>query len=343
MMQHNGKTGILLINTGSPNEPTVPATRAFLAEFLSDPYVMDMPAPMRWLLLNALILPCRPRRSAEVYRRIWTPAGSPLRVGMEKLKTGLQARLPEAEIVVAVRYGCPSIREGLGALAARGVNRIVVAPLYPQYAAATTGSALSAVYRHAAGRWNVPSLSVLPPFYAAPEFVDAWVAVARPLLDAFRPGHVLLSYHGLPERHIRKGDPSGAHCLKRPDCCDDIGDANRFCYRAQCVATTRAVAERFGWTPDAYTVCFQSRMERRTPWLQPATADTLQQLLDRGVKRVAVLCPSFVVDCLETIEDIGMTARDHFLARGGEAFEWIPSLNDHPVWLDALAAILGRL
>lgn len=342
-MSPGQKTGILLINTGSPDAPTVRGTRVFLEEFLSDPYVMDIPAPMRWLLLHGAILPFRAKRSSEAYQRIWTPAGSPLRVTMEKVRCGLTERLAGAEIAVGMRYGNPSIPEALAALLERRVSRIVAAPLFPQYAAASTGSALNAVYRELSARWNVPPVSVLPPFYAEPGFIASWAAAAQPVLDAARAEHVVLSYHGLPERHVRKSDVSGGHCLRDGACCDVIGDANRFCYRAHCMATSRALAARLGWSADAYTVSFQSRLGRRTPWLQPATSDVLAELPRRGVKRVTVLCPSFVVDCLETLEEIGEGGRALFLGHGGEVFALVPSLNDNPPWLDALAAMLGEL
>jgi len=342
-VQGNEKAGILLINTGTPAAPTAASVRAFLRDFLSDARVMDMPAPIRWVLLNTIILPFRPRHSAEAYRRIWTDDGSPLRVISKELQAGLKVRIPHAEIALGMRYGKPSIAEGLDTLLARHVDRVIAAPLFPQYASATTGSALEEVYKQAATRWNVPPISVLPAFYAAPEFLDAWAAVSRPLLEAFRPDHIVLSYHSLPERHIRKGDPTGRHCLATPDCCERLVPANRNCYRAQCFATTRALAGRLNWANDTYSTCFQSPLGRRSSWLQPATQEVLTRLARDGVKRVAVLCPSFVADCLETLEEIGLAARDQFLADGGEALERIPCLNAHPAWLDALAGLLNGL
>jgi len=339
-MNPNEKLGVLLINTGTPAAPTVAAVRAFLRAFLADPLVMDVPAPARWALVNLIIAPLRGPRAARAYQRIWTEDGSPLAIISRELEAGLSERLPEAEVAVAMRYGAPSIAEGLEALVGRGVNRIVAAPLFPQYAAATTASALDELNRQAALRPNAPPIAALAPFYAAPAFIGAWAAVGRPVLDAFRPDHVVLSYHGLPERHVRKTDPTGRHCLATPDCCDAIVPANRQCYRAHCFATSRALADRLDWAEGAYTVCFQSRLGRRTPWLGPPTATVLTQLAHGGVKRLAVLCPSFVVDCLETLEEIGQVARDQFLADGGEAFQLIPCLNAHPAWVDALAELL---
>lgn len=331
--------GVLLVNLGTPDAPRAPEVRRYLREFLSDPRVLDISPLGRWLLLNLIILPRRPARSAEAYRKIWTAQGSPLLTHSRDLCERVRAALPGLEVELAMRYGRPSIRAGLAALRARGCERIVVFPLYPQYAASSTGSTLEAVYREAARLWNTPYISVVPPFYADEGFIAAFAEVAAPVLAELQPDHVLYSFHGLPERHMHKSDDTGAHCLRRADCCDAIVAANRHCYRAQCYATARALGARLGLAPEATTVSFQSRLGRAV-WIRPYTDVVLPELARRGVRRVAVFCPAFVADCLETLEEIGMRAEADFKAAGGEALRLIPSLNAHPAWVRAAAELI---
>lgn len=340
-MHVDEKVGILLLNTGTTAAPRPRETRAYLREFLSDPRVMDVAAFKRWLIVNCFILPFRPRRSAEAHAKIWTDEGSPLLVISRQVRAGLKERLPGPEIELGMRYGQPSIASGFDVLLGRNVERVIVAPLFPQYSSAATGSALECVYKLAAQRWNVPPISVLPPFYDDPGFLDAWVAVSRPVLEDFRPEHILVSYHGLPERQVLKSDPTGNHCLVAPDCCDHAVPANKNCYRAHCIATTRALAERLKLQEGTYTTTFQSRLGSE-PWLTPATDQMVSNLAERGVKRLAVVSPAFVADCLETLEEIGIRAKESFLEAGGAAFCLVPCLNSHPAWLDALAAMLQR-
>ncbi|HSJ96049.1 MAG TPA: ferrochelatase [Myxococcota bacterium] len=327
---------MLLVNLGSPDAPTPRAVRRYLREFLGDPRVLDIPAVPRRLLLEGSILPTRPRASAAAYAKVWTPEGSPLVVYGRALRDALAKRLGAGFVVeLAMRYGVPAIPAALARLAEADCRRIVVVPLFPQYSAAATGSAVEAVYRAAGARWNTPPLDVLDSFYDDPAFIAALAAVARDVPDA-RPDHLLLSYHGLPERQIRKSDVSGAHCFASKDCCDTIGRANRFCYRAQCVATSRALAGALGVREQDWTISFQSRLGR-TPWIRPYTDEILPFLRDRGVRRLAVMCPSFVADCLETLEEIGIRGREQWLSLGGEDLVLIPCLNAHPAWVEALA------
>jgi protoporphyrin/coproporphyrin ferrochelatase len=341
-MKEQERVGIILINTGTTAAPRTAETREYLREFLSDPRVLDMPAAKRWLLLNGIILRKRPAESAKAYAAIWTDEGSPLIVLSEQLRAALEERLPHAVIRLGMRYGEPSIPRAMDALTTEGVDRIIAAPLFPQYTSAANGSALELVYKLAAGPWNVPALSALPAFYDDSGFLDAWRAVAGPALSAFQPDYVLLSYHGLPERHVRKSDATGTHCLTHPDCCDTISTVNQYCYRAQCVATSRALAARLGLTPENHSTSFQSRLGRE-PWLTPPTDEVIVDLARRGVKRLAVLCPAFVTDCLETVEEIAIRGKDSFLEAGGEAFKQVPCPNAHPAWVDALAAMLRRI
>lgn len=335
------RTGILLVNTGTTAAPTTGATRAYLREFLSDARVLDLAAPLRYFILYGFILPFRPRKSAEAYAAIWGEEGSPLLAVSRACRDAIQERFPEADVALAMRYGQPSLLAALDELMADPVDRIVVVPLFPQYASATTGSVLERVYSLVKSRWNVPSLSVVPPFFDDTGFLDAWRAVAAPVLEAVNPDHVLMSYHGLPERHVRKSDPTGRHCLERDGCCAVLGSENRYCYRAQCLATSRAIAERLALAPGRYSVSFQSRLGRDA-WLTPATDQRVPELAREGVKRLVVLCPAFVADCLETLEEIGLRARESFLEAGGEEFQLVPCLNVHAAWLDALEGLIRR-
>jgi ferrochelatase len=338
-MRPGPKLGVLLINVGTPDAPRAAEVRRYLREFLSDPRILDISAVGRWLLLNLIILPFRPRRSALAYRSVWLPEGSPLMHYSRRLVEALRAAMPEADIELGMRYGEPSLERGLDALRARGCDRIVAVPLYPQYAASTTGSSVEALYRAAGEPWNTPFLTVVPPFYDHPDFIDAVARVGAPVLEDFRPDHVMFSFHGVPERHVRKSDPSGMHCLVQPGCCDAIGPTNRNCYRAHCVATAGALRDRLGLKLEDTTISFQSRLGR-TPWIKPFTDDEIVALARRGVRRLAVFCPAFVADCLETLEEIGIRAAESFTAAGGEALRLVPCLNDHPVWVRALATII---
>lgn len=339
MPARDEKRGVILINTGTPDSPEAPDVRAYLRQFLSDPRVIDISPLMRWLLLNLVILPFRPKRSAHAYKQIWTDAGSPLIVNSEAFRDALAEAVPEVEVAVGMAYGKPSLGEAVETLLGRGVDRLVFVPMFPQYASATQGSVLEAAYRTVGSRKNVPPVSVLRPFYGDAGFLDAWAKVAGPALAEFQPDHVMMSFHGLPERHILDSDETGRHCLRSDDCCDRYLDANTSCYRAHCLATARGIAERVGLDGEGYTVCFQSKLGRGK-WLQPATNELLVGLAKDGVKRLAVISPAFVADCLETLEELGIRGRDSFLENGGEAFMLVDSLNDHPAWVSALAALL---
>ncbi len=240
-----------------------------------------------------------------------------------------------------MRYGEPSLAGALSRLRAVGAERVRVLPLYPQYAATSTGSAFARVAELAAGAWDPPALELMPAFYDDPGFVAAWTEVAGGPLSGFAADHVLFSFHGLPERQIRKSDPTRGHCLARADCCDAPGPALARCYRAQCAATARALAASLELRPPAWSLSFQSRLGR-TPWIRPFTDEVLPALAARGAKRLAVLCPSFVADCLETLEEIGIRGRAQWREAGGDELLLVPSLNAHPAWVSALAARLRR-
>ena len=330
--------GALLINLGTPDAPRSPEVRTYLREFLSDPRVIDINPVGRKLLLEAVILPFRPAKSAAAYRQIWTAQGSPLLVESQALASRVRETLG-IPVELGMRYGNPSIASALSRLVAARVDSIVVAPLYPQYSSAATGSSLEEVFR-AAGKLDVvPALSVVPPFFANPAFIESFARQGEPVLAREKPDHVLFSFHGLPERHVKRTDPTGLHCLQSAGCCDKLVDANRDCYRAQCFATARSLAARLALPDNGHTVCFQSRLGR-TPWIKPYTDLVLPELAAKGLKRLAVFCPAFVADCLETLEEIGIRAQEQWRSLGGESLALVPSLNATAPWVDALAAMV---
>lgn len=332
--------GVLLLQLGTPDSTEVGDVRRYLREFLSDPRVLDIPAPARALLLNAVILPFRPRRSAEQYRKIWTEEGSPLLVHTQDLAEGLRRRLGDGyTVVVGMRYQNPTIESALAELATAGCEKIVIAPMFPQYSSAAYGSAVARALEVAASDWNVPATITISPFYDDAGFVDSVAAIARPLLEQFRPDHVLFSYHGLPESQIRKSDRSGDWCLQRSDCCESLRDENRFCYRAQSFATTRALTDELGIDDSRYSTAFQSRLAGQK-WIEPYTDGVLDDLYTGGVRRLAVLTPSFVADCLETLEEIGIRLRRQWEGIGGEDLLLVPCVNASAHWTDALAAMV---
>ena len=330
------RLGLLLVNLGTPGSPSIGDVRRYLREFLSDPRVIDGPRGARWLAVASAVL-FRAPKSAAAYRAIWTPEGSPLLRNGVALRDAVAERLGERAVVeLGMRYGRPAIRGALERLLAADVERIVVLPLFPQYASASSGSALERVLRIAGELECVPELETLGEFYDAAGFVAALADVARPRLEAFGGDHLLMSYHGLPERQVRKSDATGAHCLQADDCCERIGPANRRCYRAHCAATSRALAAALELESGTWSMSFQSRLGR-IPWIRPYTPDVLSQFARGGVKRLAVICPSFVADCLETLEEIGIRAREQWRALGGEALELIPCVNAHARWADTVA------
>jgi protoporphyrin/coproporphyrin ferrochelatase len=332
--------GLLLVNLGTPDAAEASAVRRFLREFLGDPRVLDLHPLGRWLLLHLIILPFRSSRSARAYRTIWTEKGSPLMVYSKELAAAVAERLSgEYAVELAMRYGNPSLPDAVARLRARGVRDFTVLPLYPQEAPSSSGSSLARTYEVLSEPWDVPTVRAVPAFFGHPGFLDAFARVARPVIQEARADHVLFSFHGVPERHVRRSDASGRHCLASVECCDVLTDINRHCYRAQCFATARALAGRLGLGPEGWSVSFQSRLGRE-PWVSPYTDVVLPELAARGVRRLAVMCPAFVADCLETLEEVAIRGREQFLASGGESLTLIPSLNAHPAWVETVVRLV---
>ena len=319
------KAGVLLVNLGTPEAPTPRALRTYLAEFLGDPRVIEYPRWLWWLILHGVILRIRPRRSAHAYQRVWTAQGSPLRVGSEALAAALQDELARrmpgpVQVALAMRYGQPSVKTQIERLQREGVRRLLVLPLYPQYSATSTGSVLDAVAEcFKTLRWP-PELRVVNDYHDDPGHIDA---LARSIEDWWRTNgrgdRLLLSFHGIPERYVKAGDP----------------------YLLQCGATARLLRERLGLSPSELLVSFQSRVGRE-PWLQPYTDATVRELAAQGVRRLDVACPGFAVDCLETLEEIAMQNREFFIEAGGKELRYIPALNDSRGQVDSLAALALR-
>jgi len=331
------RRAILLGNLGSPDSPDVADVRRYLDQFLMDGRVLDVPWLVRRFILSAFILPKRPHASAHAYRSIWWDEGSPLIVLSRRLAAAVQERV-EDPVALCMRYGNPSAHAALAELRERAgddLEEILFVPLYPHYAMSTVETAVIDVRQALARMLPRVRLTVLPPFFDHPRYIEALVDSARPHLEGGYD-HLLFSYHGLPERHLRKTDPTGKHCLASEACCASPSRAFGTCYRAQVLRTTAAFVERAGIPAQRHGVAFQSRLGR-DKWLDPMTESEIRRLAHAGVKRLLVICPAFVSDCLETLEEIGMRGKEIFLAEGGESFAQIPCLNTHPLWVEALA------
>lgn len=332
-------TGVLLINLGTPDAPTPEAVGRYLREFLMDGFVIDVPKPLRWFLVHVMIVPRRKTQSAKAYQKVQLPEGSPLLVYTREFAQKVAAQLAATDdryvVEYAMRYGHPSIKSALEKLRAHDVSRIIVMPLYPQYAESSFETAVVETKKRAEEAGLVDRLVLFPPFYDRPEFINAYSNHVAEAVKGEAIDHFVFSFHSLPVRHLKRLDRSGQHCAIRSDCCLEIGAVNKNCYRAQCMFTARAMAADLGLSEGAYAVSFQSRLGR-AEWIGPQTEDMLRTLAARGVKRVAVTCPSFVADCLETVEEIGIRARDAFIRAGGEELRLIPSLNSDPAWIDAV-------
>ncbi|CAN5311680.1 ferrochelatase [soil metagenome] len=319
-----GRTAVLLVNLGTPDEPTPAAVRRYLNEFLSDPRVVEIPALLWWFILHLAILPFRSRKSAEKYAAVWTGDGSPLAVHTQKqarlLRGYLGERGHQVEVLHAMRYGNPSLPDTLSKLKNAGFERILILPAYPQYSATTTASTLDAVARHFAEVRHVPEWRFVKHYHDDPGYISALKeSVLAHWQSNGRPAKLIMSFHGLPKRNLSLGDP----------------------YFCECQKTARLLATALGLTEEQYAVCFQSRLGK-AEWLQPYTTATVRKLAKEGVKRIDVICPGFPSDCLETLEEIAIEARKDFLTAGGTEFNYIPCLNESHAWITALAVIAEK-
>lgn len=324
------------MNLGSPDSTEVKDVKRYLDEFLMDERVIDKPWLLRALLVKGIIVPFRAPKSAEAYRSIWTKEGSPLILLTEQLAKALDEQIEEP-VVIAMRYGNPSPKAAFDALVAAhpDLEEVVAVPMYPHYAMSSYETAVAYANEvHEKGGYAF-KLTTIKPYYDHPDYIEALAESIRPSL-AQDFDHILLSYHGVPERHIRKGDITGSHCLKVANCCETPSAAHQYCYRHQCLITSKLVMEKLGVPQEKWSMSFQSRLGR-DPWLQPYTAKRFEELPKAGVKKLLVACPAFISDCLETLEEIAEEGKEIFEHNGGEHFQMIPCLNVHPLWVKALA------
>lgn len=337
-MAQFGKTGVLLVNLGTPDEPQRSAVYRYLKQFLLDRRVVDYNWFARNLLVRGIIAPFRSGKSAKAYRDLWTENGSPLKYYGQVLAREVQHQLGEEFVVeLAMRYQKPSVPAAIERLMKAQVSDIIVLPLFPQYASATTGSVHEEVMRILSKEEVIPNVRMVNSYYDHAPMIDIFVDHAREFdLDSY--DHILFSYHGLPQRQLRKADRCN-HCLQSPDCCSSIGLVNQFCYSAQCHGTTRAIVNKLGLTEEQYTTCFQSRLGPEA-WAKPYTAKVLEELAEHGKKRILVFSPAFVADCLETIIEIGDEYQEEFEEMGGEKVDLVPSLNDDPRWISVVTDLI---
>ncbi len=335
------KTGVLLINLGTPDSPKPSDVRKYLLEFLTDGRVIDYPWLPRQLLVRGIIVPFRYRSSAKTYKEIWdAEKGSPLLFHSVSLTEKVREHFSEDVIVeLGMRYQSPSIESALDKLRAAEVEHIIILPLFPQYASSSSGTAIQKATDIISTWQGLPSVSTISSFYDHPDFIEAFMQRIRKY-DLNDYDHVIFSYHGLPERHMRKVDESGSHCVAEGySCCERITGVNRFCYRAQCLATTREFVKQLDLADDQYTMSFQSRLGR-DPWIQPYTTDVLEHRAEQGDKRLLVVCPAFVADCLETIFEIGEEYQEEFQEFGGDSVQLVESLNDSDAWVNAVVNLI---
>ncbi len=331
------RIGVLLANLGSPEAPTAEALKPYLTEFLMDPDVIDIPSWARWVLVNWIIVPRRSAESAALYRKIWTDEGSPLLVHSRRFARGLAAKLGDrVRVALGMRYGRPSIEDALDELKLSELDRLIVFPLYPQFAQSSTLTVEKKVRGVLVGYRHSPDPEWIAPFYSDARYIEAMRSVAAERLAAFRPDHHLFSFHGVPERHVKR---QHTICLASENCCSRITEANGNCYRAQCFHTARSLAVALGIPAERYSIGFQSRLGR-TPWIQPYTDHLIADLPLHGVDRLAVFCPSFVADCLETLDEIENREKERFIQAGGKDLLLVPSLNDDPGWIAAAAGFV---
>ena len=332
-----GKRGVLMMNIGTPDAPTTDSVRTYLREFLLDPDVIDIPAPLRHLLVRGIILRTRPKKIAPRYESIWMQEGSPLRVYTQRMTDALEASLEDVRCEVGMRYGNPSIRTGLQKLKDSGVDELLLVPLFPHHAQATTESSLKHAYKQLkAMDWN-PSIVELPHFPSDPAFIE-------PLAESIQPhltdgAHLLFSYHGLPISHVKRADSSGKHCQKVDNCCSIGVEGNSMCYAHHCMLTTLSVVGALGIGEDDWSISYQSRLGP-AKWLQPSTTKTVEDLAENGKTKIVIVSPAFLADGLETLEELDIEIREHFIEHGGKELTVVNCLNDDPDWIQGLGVLV---
>jgi ferrochelatase len=334
-----GKKGVLLINVGTPDEPTVKSVRNYLREFLLDPDVIDAPYIIRQLLVRGIILRVRPRKIAPLYQKIWMDEGSPLRVYSGRITDSLNDMVEEIEFEFAMRYGNPSIENGLRNLKSKGVDELLLLPMFPHYAQATTESALKHTYKQLkAMKWN-PQIIEMGHFETDEEYVIPLANSIESQLD--KDAHLLFSYHGLPVSHVKRIDTSKNHCQQVNDCCSIKTEANTLCYGHHCMRTTQTVVGLLGLSEEQWSLSFQSRIGP-VKWLEPSTMNKVEELVKRGVKKLAIVAPAFLADGLETLEELDIGIREHFMELGGEELTVIKCLNDNEDWVEGLSKLVSK-
>ena len=336
-----GKTGVLIVNQGTPDSPNTPDVRKYLREFLMDERVIDIPYIGRWLLVNGIIATFRAPKAAKEYKKLWEERGSPLKFHLSDVNDMLQEALGDEYIVkFGMRYQSPSLESVLNELKAENVKRIIVIPLFPQYASATTGSVNQKVGEIVAKWQIIPSVTYINQFMDHPKFIEAFAQNGKAMLDAKDYDHIIFSYHGVPERHIKKGSV-GDQC-KLGSCCEAFHERNRYCYRAQCFYTTRLLAKALDLKEDQYTTTFQSRLGK-DPWVQPYTDEVLKDLPGEGKKKVLAFSPAFIADCLETTLEVGEEFKEEFEEAGGDEWDLVPSLNTSETWVECLKELVEEV
>jgi ferrochelatase len=339
-MTANTKRGYILMNLGSPDSPGVPDVRDYLKEFLMDKRVIDSPYLIRSVLVHGMITPFRAPKSAEAYESIWTEEGSPLVVITQELCNAVQ-KATGTPVEIAMRYGKPTMKTAFDRMLAKNpdVEEVILLPLYPHYAMSSYETAVEhARTFYKKGKYPF-SIAFIHPFYNNELFIKALAESIRPYLDG-NDGHLLFSYHSIPERHIQKSDITGKHCLKAADCCDVPSPCHAFCYRHQCLETTKLVVKQLGLSPDRYSNSFQSKLGR-SEWLRPSTTARLADMPKEGIKNLLVVCPSFVSDCLETLEEIAIREKENFINSGGKDFTFIPCMNVQQPWINTVVSLLN--
>lgn len=336
------KKALLLMNLGSPDSIAVKDVKKYLDEFLMDERVIDSPYILRALLVKGIIVPFRSPKTAHAYSTIWTKEGSPLVLLTKQLRAALQLQT-DMPIEIAMRYGNPSPQKAFEDLKNKypHLDEVVLLPLYPHYAMSSYETAVEYAKKiHTKGKYPF-RLSIIPPYYNDADYINAMAENIKPYLS--QPyDHILFSYHGIPERHIHKSDPTGSHCLQSPDCCEVDSPAHATCYRYQCFTTTQLVAAQLNIPKEKYSISFQSRLGR-TPWLKPYTDFRLEEMPKEGIKNLLILCPAFVSDCLETLEEIAIRGKESFINAGGQSYTMIPCLNVSPAWIKTITGWINEI